>query len=58
MFHALVNSLSAVSDSHFLVEAVGSAKTASIITAAIGVAIAIAYTIYVVKALPKRELAD
>lgn len=58
VFHALVNSLSAVSDSHFLVEAVGSAETASIITAAIGVAIAIAYTIYVVKALPKRELAD
>lgn len=49
IFHAFNNSISAVSDSHFLVDAVGSQTTASIITASIQIAAAVAYTLYIVK---------
>lgn len=56
VFHAFNNSVSAVSSSQYLVNAVGSEQTANIILAAIGIVISVAYTIYIVKALPKREL--
>lgn len=58
VFHAFNNSISAVSNSSFLVEAVGSEITANIIIAAIGIVISAAYTFYIIKFLPKRELAD
>lgn len=58
VFHAFNNSISAVSDANLLVNALGSKETAQLLTAAIGIAIAVAYTLYIIKALPKRELSD
>ena len=58
VFHALNNSMTAITNSKYLIDAVGSAETAHIISAAISIAIAAAYTVYIIKALPKRELAD
>lgn len=58
VFHAFNNSISAVSDAGFLANALGSKDAANILTATIGIVIAIAYTLYIVKVLPKRELSD
>lgn len=58
IFHAFNNSVSAVSTGKKLIDLLGSEEAAQIAAAGIGVVIALAYTIYIVKAVPKRELAD
>ncbi len=58
VFHALNNSVSAISNSAYLVNALGSEDAAHILIAAICIVLSIAYTLYIVKFLPKRELSD
>lgn len=55
-FHAFNNSMTAFADGNMLTAAVGDEAAAEIITLMIMIVIASAYTIYVVKKLPKREL--
>lgn len=57
VFHALNNSLSPFKP-QALIDMLGSEQTAEIVISAAGVVIAAAYTIYVVKVMPKKELAD
>ena len=58
IFHAFNNSISAISDANFLVNTLGSKDAAQIVTAAIAIVISVAYTLFIIKATPKRELAD
>ena len=57
VFHAMNNSLSPFKP-QALVDMIGSEQMAEIGVAAAGIVIALAYTLYIVKALPKKELAD
>ena len=58
VFHAFNNSISAISNGSYLINALGSKETAQIVCAVIAIVISVAYTLYIVKALPKRELSD
>ncbi|MBQ1517813.1 MAG: CPBP family intramembrane metalloprotease [Clostridia bacterium] len=58
IFHAFNNSISAVSNAQHLIDALGSKEAADLLTAGIGIVIALLYTIYIVKVIPKRELTD
>ena len=50
--------MSAVASHDVLVDAVGNAQTAEIILAVCYLVIAVLYTVYLAKALPKKELAE
>ena len=58
IFHGVFNSMSALCSHKILVDAVGSKLTADFILAVSYIIISLAYTIYLFKALPKRELTD
>ena len=55
-FHAFNNCMTAFTSADRLVAAVGSKETADLILLAIMITIALAYTLYVAKVLPRREL--
>ncbi len=57
-FHAFNNVMTAFASADRLVDMVGSEETAELICLAIMIALALIYTIYIAKALPKRELAE
>ncbi|MBE6908606.1 MAG: CPBP family intramembrane metalloprotease [Ruminococcaceae bacterium] len=57
-FHAFNNCMTAFTSMGRLVNAVGSEETAELIVLSLMIAVALGYTLYVVKAIPKREIAD
>ena len=58
VFHGVFNSMSAVANHEVLINAVGNALIAEIIIAAVYLAVSLLYTVYLVKRLPERKLAD
>ncbi|MBO4915856.1 MAG: CPBP family intramembrane metalloprotease [Oscillospiraceae bacterium] len=57
-FHAFNNVMTAFASGDRLVSLTGSEQTAELICLSIMIAIALVYTIYIVKALPKREITE
>ena len=55
-FHAFNNIMTAFASGSMLSDAVGSEQTAELITLSVMLAITLAYTLYIIKKLPKKQL--
>ena len=58
VFHILNNSISAVSTGSILTNALGSEEAAQILFTVFGIIISVAYILFIIRSIPKREISD